>query len=159
MSAPEGATPQGMNTGGEASPEAALHAELLLDKGKWTAEQQEEVWNQLNDATFFARVHRIAREPAALADLKRHAAVLVAMFDGKRSPNPELVDALNGMEDALEALAPTACCDVCVICGQDRPATVIVHVINGLAYHHDCAEDRSPDDACPNCAPEEGSDA
>lgn len=62
------------------------------------------------------------KEPAAAAeggagpappmrDLMRHAAVLVAMFDGKQSPNPELVDALNGMEDALEAIDAT--CDQC----------------------------------------------
>ena len=40
----------------------------------------------------------------------------------------------------------------CVICGLSRPATVIVHIINGLAYHHDCAEDRSDSDVCPVCA-------
>lgn len=40
----------------------------------------------------------------ALQDLKRHARVLVGIFDGKSSPNRKLVDALNGMEDALEIL-------------------------------------------------------
>ncbi len=39
----------------------------------------------------------------------------------------------------------------CVICNTPRPDTVQLHRINGLVYHHDCAEDRSADDFCPSC--------
>jgi len=68
-----------------------------------------------------ALAHSEAPKGESVRDLMRHAAVLVAMFDGKKSPNQELVDALNGMEDALEALAddaPATCscntgCDDC----------------------------------------------
>lgn len=47
----------------------------------------------------------IPTQGKALIELKKHAADLVAIFDGKKSPNMRLVTALNGMEDALEALA------------------------------------------------------
>lgn len=39
----------------------------------------------------------------------------------------------------------------CVVCGNHRP-DVPMHVINELHYHHDCAEDRSDSDFCPECA-------
>ena len=38
----------------------------------------------------------------------------------------------------------------CVICGNHRP-DMLMHVINGLHYHHDCAEDRGETDVCPDC--------
>lgn len=97
-------------------------------------------------------------------DQQKEADLAVAL--GSLSPDwAEQLEALTAERDELirknELLIQTiehtrdaqkeSCNHGCVICGQDRPDTVIVHIINGLHYHHDCAEDRSDSDVCSEC--------
>jgi hypothetical protein len=76
-------------------------------KGRWGL--NELIPDEVKALMYEYRDHEDAQVSAfhAVEKLKAHAAALVAIFDGKQSPNRELVDALNGMEDALDALAPT----------------------------------------------------
>ena len=72
---------------------------------------------------------------------------LTAERDELIRKNELLIQTIEHTRDAQKE----PCDHGCVICGQENPG-MPMHVINGLHYHHDCAEDRSNSDVCPECA-------